>query len=94
MAIELLEEIEGNEAFFENDEIQGQDEGHISWSEPELIETNKYRVVFSGTNVVGGTIPSTQTAINQSTTPTPAQVFFAIAAALTSLLCPDCGGVE
>ena len=90
MAIALLEEIEGNEAYFENDDTSGQDQGHISWGTPILVSTGVYRTSISGINVEGEAIEGTTLNIESSTLPTPGQVFWAAAAALKSLICPSC----
>ena len=90
MAIALLEEIEGNEAYFENDAIEGQNQGHISWGTPILVSTGVYRTSISGIDAVGEAIEGTTLNIEASTLPTPGEVFWAAAAALKALLCPSC----
>ena len=90
MAIALLEEIEGNEAYFKNCDTSGQDQGYISWRTPIFVSRGVYHTAISGINVEGEAIEVTPLNIESSTLPTPGQVFWAAAAALKALLCPTC----
>jgi len=90
MEIELLEEIVGNEAYFCNDSIPSDNQGHITWITPIFVSTGVYKTTFSGINANGEAIESTNINIESSTLPSAGQVFLAIAAALKALLCPTC----
>ena len=92
MAIVLISDqpLEENEALFENDAIQGQDQGDISWTEPTEVSINHWEVEFSGTDVQGNTISPTTEEVVQSGKPSPSQVFWWLAGKLKSTLCPEC----
>ena len=92
MAIALISDqpLEDNYALFENDEVSGQDQGEIEWTEPVEVSVNHWKVEFYGTNVQGGTIPTTTEEVVQSGAPTPGQVFWWLAEKLKDTLCPEC----
>lgn len=91
MALVLLQEVTEREAFLENDEIDGQDQGHIIWLAPEQQESNEWLITIEGTNVQGGTILPTETTYpQQSTSPTPGQVILWIIKKLKPIICPEC----
>ena len=92
MAIALLEDLtEKKEAFFEDDETQGNDQGHITWLVPTQLPSEKWLITISGVDVAGDTIAATTTEHPvQEDLPTPAQVFIWVAQKLKSTLCPTC----
>lgn len=81
----------GNAALFKNDEISGDDHGDITWEDVEGEEGN-YSVTLIGTDVEGGTIPSTTTTIeiDPEDITNPTKVFWAIVKAIGELVCPTC----
>jgi len=89
--IALLQEIQGNSALFENNEAEGEDKGAISWLPPTQLQGGSWPITFQGKNAKGGTIPVTTIEYpEQSTAPTPSQVFWWVAQKLKSTLCPSC----
>ena len=92
MSIKLLSEepLEENEALFENDAVQGEDEGAIDWSQPEEISSGTWEFDFQGTDVQGTSISSTTLTMQSIELPTPSQVFWFIAEKAKKVLCPSC----
>ncbi len=92
MAISLLSEepLEENAALFENDAELGQDEGSITWSQPEETSAGNWEFEFEGFDVEGGTIPSTSQTMQSVELPSPSQVFWWLAEKAKETLCPTC----
>lgn len=77
-------------ASFKNDEIESQNQGMIRWSDLEEIAPETYKTIVSGLDVSGVLIPSTEVEIQVEGEVNPTKVFWAIAKALKTALCPDC----
>jgi len=92
MAISLISEqpLEENAALFENDAIQGEDEGDIYWSDPEEVAAGSWRFNFEGADVQGTEIQSTELTMYSTQAPSPSQVFWYIAQKAKEILCPSC----
>lgn len=77
-------------ASFKNDEIESQNQGLIRWSDLEPITAGAYKTIVSGTDVSGGFIPPIEVEVEIEGEVNPTKVFWAIAKALKTALCPDC----
>ncbi len=92
MAIKLLSKspLTENAALFENDKIQGQDQGAISWGEV-TEEEGVYYVTIQGFDVKGDEIEPTETTTeDEADTVNPTKVFWWVAKTLKTVLCPEC----
>lgn len=93
MSIVLISEspLAGNAALFENDEVQGQDQGDITWGSVGG-EEGAYNVTYSGTDVEGTSIASITIDVEIATADTtnPTKIFWAIVKAVGEILCPEC----
>ena len=90
MAIALLEAIDGNEAYFEDNETIGADNGRITWSTPEEVSAGRWEFDYSGTDTDGCTISNTTESMDSVELPTPSQVFWFLADKAKEILCPTC----
>jgi len=92
MAIKLLSAspLTGNAALFENNEVQGQDQGSITWGSV-TEEEGVYYVTIEGLDVEGNEIEPTETTTeNEADTVNPTKVFWWVARTLKAVLCPEC----